>query len=142
MTTMSPPTQAVWEQGTGFVELAEPEVEARARTSLVDTANDWLCAWCRNRVASEKDRCNINGQSEHGFTNPAGVGFNILLFSSTLGCESAGEPTLEHTWFPGHAWSFCFCDRCRVHLGWFYTGPTDFVGLIRDRIVRAATVAN
>ena len=51
-------------------------------------------------------------------------------------------PTLEHTWFPGHAWSFCLCGRCRMHLGWYYAGPNHFAGLIRDRIVRAAVVMN
>ena len=51
-------------------------------------------------------------------------------------------PTLEHTWFAGHEWSFCQCDRCGQHLGWFYSGQHEFAGLIKDRIVRAVCVRN
>ena len=116
--------------------------QTRPRLSTGDPANDWLCAWCLNRVASEKDRLARDGQSEFTFKNPEGIRFNIVTFSLTIGCREAGVPTLEHTWFPDHAWSFCLCDRCHVHLGWFYSGPTDFAGLIRDRIVRALPTMN
>ena len=122
------------------VEIAEPEIRPRPRSSPGDTANDWLCAWCLNRVASEKDRCFHGGDSEFSFKNPQGVRFTIFTFTRTIGCQLTGVPTLEHTWFPGHAWSYCVCDCCRMHLGWGYTGPTEFVGLIRDRISRASLI--
>ena len=124
----------------GVVEVAEPEIEIRTQPSQGDAANDWLCAWCLNRVASEKDRFFHEGASEFSFKNPEGIRFNIFTFSRTLGCSQAGVPTLEHTWFPGYAWSYCLCGRCRTHLGWYYAGPGEFAGLIRDRIVRAALV--
>ena len=123
-----------------IVGVAEPEIETRARPSQSDPANDWLCAWCLNRVASERDRFPYDGNSEFSFKNPEGIRFNILTFSRTLGCQEAGEPTLEYTWFPGHSWSYCVCNRCRMHLGWYYAGPSEFSGLIRDRIVRASLV--
>ena len=124
----------------GTAEVAEPEIQARTRPSQGDTANDWLCAWCLNRVASEIDRFFIEGDSEFSFKNPEGVRFTIFIFSRTIGCRQTGVPTLDHTWFPGHAWSFCVCDRCRMHLGWYYTGASEFVGLIRNRISRAALI--
>jgi cereblon len=93
-------------------------------------------------VASENDRFAWEGQSEFSFTNPQGIRFEILTFSRTVGCRPFGVPTLEYTWFPGHAWSCCVCDRCGMHLGWHYTGPSEFAGLIRCRIVRAALVRN
>ena len=124
----------------GSVQVAEPAIQSRTRPSQSDPANDWLCAWCLNRVASEKDRFSQDGQSEFSFKNPEGVRFHILIFSRTLGCRDVGAPTLEPTWFPGHAWSYCVCDRCRMHLGWYYAGPSEFAGLIRERIVRAAVV--
>ena len=126
----------------GSVQVAEPAIQSRTRPSQSDPANDWLCAWCHNRVASEKDRFTIEGRSEFTFANPEGIRFRILTFLRTLGCRQRGVPTLEHTWFPGHAWSFCVCDRCHVHLGWYYAGPGDFAGLILDRIIRASIVYN
>jgi hypothetical protein len=126
----------------GAVKLAEPEIQTRIRPAQGNSANDWLCAWCLNRVASEKDRYLYEGKSEFSFKNPEGVRFNIFTFAKTLGCRQTGMPMLEHTWFPGHAWSYCVCDRCGMHLGWYYGGPNEFAGLIRDRIVRASVVGN
>jgi hypothetical protein len=134
--------QAMSDAETGAVEIAEPEIQARTLPSPGDTANDWLCAWCLNRVASEKDRFARDGKSEFSFKNPEGIRFDIITFSRTIGCREVGVPTLEYTWFPGHAWSCCVCDRCQMHLGWHYTGPSEFAGLIRSRIVRASIVRN
>jgi len=134
--------KAMASAGPGVVEITDPEVETHALSSQGDPASDWLCAWCLNRVASEKDRAHPGGQSEFSFANPQGAWFHILTFSRTLGCRQAGVPTLEYTWFPGHAWSYCVCAACGVHLGWYYSGPGDFVGLIRDRIVRALLIRN
>ena len=127
---------------TGIAAVAEPETETRTHPAEGDPANDWLCVSCLNPVASEKDRFLHEGDGEFSFKNPEGIRFNILLFSRTLGCMEIGTPTLEHTWFPGHAWSFCVCDRCNSHLGWFYNGPSAFTGLICERIFRASLSGN
>lgn len=140
MLLMTWQVQAMIGAEPGVVEIAEPEIQTRTRPSQGDAASDWLCAWCFNRVASDKDRFSHEGQSEFAFKNPNGIRFHIVTFARTLGCRQAGVPTLEHTWFPGHAWSYCVCDRCRMHLGWYYAGPSEFAGLIRDRIVRASVV--
>jgi hypothetical protein len=95
-----------------------------------------------NPVASESDRFQYEGRDEFSFTNPEGIRFEIITFLRTLGCRQTGKPILEHTWFAGHAWSFCHCAACGQHLGWYYTGPQDFAGLIRERIVRALLVRN
>lgn len=134
--------QAMAGAESAVVAEAETDVQPRTRPSQGDPVNDWLCAWCLNRVANEKDQFARNGRSEFRFTNPQGVWFTILTFSRTLGCREAGEPTLEHTWFAGHAWSYCVCARCGTHLGWYYAGPSRFVGLIRNRIIRAVGVMN
>ncbi len=137
---MSWTVQGMTDAEPGAVEIAEPEIQTRTHPGEGDPANDWLCAWCLNRVASEKDRYSHEGENEFSFKNPEGIRFHIFTFSRTIGCREAGVPTLEHTWFPGHAWSYCLCDQCHMHLGWHYAGPSEFVGLIRDRIVRASLV--
>src|SRR6266478_849366 len=97
--------------------IVQPQLDARAAPEVSSVAGDWLCAWCLNRVANEKDRFKYEGQDEFAFSNPAGVHFEIITFSQTLGCQQSGIPTLEDTWFPGHAWSHCLCDSCGQHLG-------------------------
>lgn len=132
--------QAMGSAASAAVEVTEPEIRVCTRPKQGDPADDWLCAWCLYRVASEKDRFAYQSQSEFSFKNPEGVRFDILTFLRTIGCQEQGAPTLEHTWFPGHAWSYCVCDQCGMHLGWYYAGPSTFVGLIRDRIVRASVI--
>jgi hypothetical protein len=119
-----------------------PDTEGLAETAAGDVEADWLCAWCHNRVASDKNRHLYHGKGEFIFFNPDGVLFEILTFSRTLGCVRTGEPTLEHTWFVGHAWSYCQCQGCGQHLGWYYAGLSDFVGLIKSRIARALYTRN
>ena len=122
--------------------VVETDVESRSRTASAHAAGDWLCAWCLNRVANERDRFAFNGQDEFNFTNPEGIRFEIITFERTIGCRERGAPTLEYTWFAGHAWSYCQCARCGMHLGWYYTGQHEFAGLIKERIVRAVCVRN
>lgn len=142
MMEMNPLEQAMAAAGPGVVQIAKPEVHTRPRPGEGDPANDWLCVACLNRVASEKDRHVHEGRSEFTFRNPEGIRFGLLTFSRTLGCREFGPPTLEHTWFPAHAWSYCVCERCQGHLGWYYAGPTRFAGLIVGRIVRAHVTLN
>ena len=123
-------------------EIAEPEAPNRTLAAYGDPEGDWLCAWCHHRVANERDRFQYDGKDEFAFSNPEGIRFEIIAFSQTLGCHQTGVPTLEHTWFPGHAWSYCHCYNCRQHLGWFYSGPHEFAGLIKSRLVRALGVRN
>lgn len=73
---------------------------------------------------------------EHTFRNPAGYSFHILCYSDAPGALDLGASTDEATWFPKHAWSFAECGQCRNHLGWWYVGPTRFVGLIATRVKR------
>lgn len=120
----------------------EPARRPRPATALATPKGDWLGAGCLNRIANETDRFKYEGRAEFTFSNPEGIRFEIITFSQTLGCRETGVPTLEHTWFPEHAWSFCQCGRCQVDLGWFYSGPHDFVGLIRNRLVPGPCVWN
>jgi hypothetical protein len=124
------------------VELAQPTLDTRTVPAAENVAGDWLCAWCLNGVANERDRFQFEGKDEFTFTNPEGIRFHIITFLQTRGCRQLGAPTLEHTWFAGHAWSFCHCDRCGQHLGWYYAGANAFAGLIADRIVRAQLLRN
>ena len=77
--------------GVVMPAMVEPEVELQTAPSVGDNENDWLCAWCHNRVANEKDRFSYNGKDEFTFANPEGIRFAIITFSRTLGCREAGR---------------------------------------------------
>lgn len=133
-----------WPAGSDVTVAVAPEplIEPSAEPATADAARQWLCAWCLNPVANENERFQYEGRDEFSFKNPEGMRFEIITFARSLGCRQNGAPTLEHTWFAGHAWSFCHCARCGQHLGWYYAGPHHFIGLIKNRIVRALLVRN
>ena len=53
--------------------VVEPGTAESAEPSVADAGGNWLCAWCLNRVANEKDRFCYQGQDEFTFTNPDGI---------------------------------------------------------------------
>jgi hypothetical protein len=101
-----------------------------------------LCYACGLPITSERERVAEGGAHEHTFTNPGGWVYRIGCFRRATGCAQAGEPTLEHTWFPGYAWRYALCAGCRAHLGWaFRATQSQFYGLILERLVGAAGAA-
>ena len=119
----------MFERGTS----EKPEVK-RARDA--GGAFPLHCAACRTRITTEAERCERAGAHAHRFTNPLGLTFDIGLFSEAPGCTLRGEPSLEHTWFPGHVWTIAVCANCHEHLGWRFRGEGEpFFGLILDRLI-------
>jgi hypothetical protein len=111
------------------------EASQRERVVAGGSARGYWCAACSTRIADEDAVVEVGGRHEHRFVNPAGIAFVIGCFREAR-CRVDGEPTLEHTWFAGMAWSYALCANCRAHLGWCYEGDgARFFGLILDRLV-------
>ncbi len=76
----------------------------------------------------------IHGETNHFFTNPSGMGFDLLTYEQAEGCVVSGTPTEYFTWFEGFYWQYSYCKQCGMHLGWYYSceGLEGFFGLITD----------
>jgi len=118
------------------------EVEKKIYVKSELKPDDWLCIACNKKITSDKERFEYNNQSEFQFVNPGGFYFDIITFRSADGCFEIGEPTLDHTWFDGHKWSFAICSRCSNHLGWKYVGKNSFFGLIKSRLIKGVALFN
>ncbi len=106
------------------------------RTSSEEAEKAIRCRDCGRPVTSRVHETVVSGNHQHTFHNPAGVIFRIGCYTLAEGCAVEGIPTLEHTWFPGLAWSFAFCRGCRLHLGWHFSGSgSSFFGLILNKLV-------
>ena len=95
------------------------------------------CRSCGNRVSEAESRTAPTGAgSSFVFANPAGRVFELVTVAAARGVISVGEPTHEHTWFPGFAWRTILCASCHSHLGWRFdaTSPPPFWGLIVSEI--------
>lgn len=96
----------------------------------------WWCAACTTRIARDDARIERSGAHRHRLVNPAGALFELGCFAAAPGCVVDGEPTTEHTWFAGFAWSYALCANCRDHLGWCFEGDgARFFGLILTRLI-------
>ena len=102
-----------------------------------------LC--CRVCLSAISDRAAVFG-GEHVFENPAGRVCRIVTVRAAQGLDYIGPPTLEHTWFPGHAWRVALCARCGLHVGWRFQVVNSvnsevthavFHGLLTSEIVEA-----
>ncbi len=97
-----------------------------------------LCAQCKFIVTSIEEQTKVSGQFKHSFKNPAGIIYTIGCYGSAKGGMIHGEPTNEHTWFPGYAWSYVLCINCSAHLGWYFqSGEHSFFGLILNNLTEA-----
>jgi hypothetical protein len=120
----------------------KPHLKAQVKTEKkfgIKDENYVLCRNCGNTITHPERIVSVNGQYQHTFTNPAGVIYDIVCFSSASGCTVYGDPTMEHTWFHGFSWCYSLCSSCLVHLGWYYQNEDEtFFGLILERIVESA----
>ena len=95
-----------------------------------------ICRNCGNTITLLENMISVNGRHKHTFSNPAGIVFDISCFSTADGCITAGEPTVDFTWFDGYSWSNALCSSCLFHMGWFYdSGSESFFGLILNNLL-------
>lgn len=118
-----------------------PDASDEGRTTR---ASAWLCRSCAHRIAELGDVMSpCDGVTRFVFANPAGRVFEIFTLRRAAGARVWGEPTLEHTWFVGHAWRMLACGGCGRHLGWEFRpvagGGAGFCGLISAELVEGSS---
>ncbi len=112
--------------GIGEDPDAEPAIRRQLQRRL-------LCRACKQPITADDHRISIAGRHLHRRVNPMGIEFEFGCFGEAPGAATLGEPTSDHSWFAGYAWSFAYCGRCGVHLGWFFEGADPaFHGLISN----------
>lgn len=93
------------------------------------------CSECERIVTSTDSRIEVAGAHAHTFANPDGYTFRIGCFARAHGLAGVGERSTFATWFAGYTWRAEVCGGCGEHIGWLYQGPSNFHGLILDRLV-------
>jgi len=118
-----------------------PEPDDESTTEEEETL--LACSACSTVIARPQDAIAMGPDGTIGvFANPAGLAFEIQTFATATHLLVASEPTVQWSWYRGHAWSVVVCDGCHSHLGWRFTAvagdasPARFFGLLRARLVR------
>ncbi|NRB39025.1 MAG: hypothetical protein HRU20_11255 [Pseudomonadales bacterium] len=86
-----------------------------------DDAHKLYCSQCHQAITSLKNKTHIQGQFLHERINPAGFQFLIGCFHQSLGCDVAGQTSMEYTWFDGFHWQQCQCSQCEQAMGWYFS---------------------
>jgi len=96
-----------------------------------------VCKQCQFHLTSSDYVIAVEGHHEHVQCNPHGNTFIFKCFSRVPGGLLSGEPTREYSWFTGYNWSFCHCQGCGQHIGWYFQNhhSDTFFGLIADKIL-------
>lgn len=116
--------------GGGLAGDPDAELETRRRMK-----RRLLCRVCKQPITADEHRISIDGRHVHRRVNPLGIEYELGCFAEAPGATRLGEPTAEHSWFAGYAWSFAHCGRCGAHLGWVFEGSgPPFHGLITNRL--------
>lgn len=92
------------------------------------------CNSCNAYITENQFLIPINGETNHFFSNPSGMGFDLLTYEHADGCMVSGKSTDHFSWFEGYCWQYCYCKQCNNHIGWYYScdGIDRFFGLITD----------
>jgi hypothetical protein len=107
-----------------------------------ETERHLRCRSCGAKVADPGSLfAATDGRVRHVFANPSGKVFEILTLLVAKGLVLYGPPSLEFTWFPGHAWRVALCAQCGTHLGWSFEAASEgvtpplFFGLLTSELV-------
>ncbi|HRE91518.1 MAG TPA: cereblon family protein [Myxococcota bacterium] len=100
-----------------------------------------MCGSCFAVVTSHDEAIAVAGDHAHRCVNPAGALFDIRCFREARGLLSTSAPETWFSWFSGFAWETVVCQTCRHHLGWRFTGPSTFYGLIGSALSERRSAA-
>lgn len=111
--------------------LAAGSTTERLRTTLRCLAEDdacdlsLACRRCGVAVAKMSDIVVVSDGGAHGsYVNPGGVVHDMVTVGPNVAGQSTrchGDPSAEHSWFPGYRWTIATCGTCGVHVGWRFT---------------------
>jgi len=113
----------------------------RHELQLLSSLSSVYCIACHQTIANLTD---VIAMSEVGpsnvFVNASGYVHDMMTVKKVWNVQLQGDPTVEHSWFPGYAWTLAHCSNCLEHVGWLYTStdnlliPRRFWGLSRTSI--------
>ena len=95
-----------------------------SRRVRIDRDAEVRCRACELLLTSLGGLVAMSREGASGmYVNPHGIVHDMITVEGVLDgrVRLEGEPETAHSWFPGFAWTACFCARCDSHLGWRFT---------------------
>jgi len=114
----------------------------RAELSILEKCRVLVCRRCGLQLGQGADIFSMSKEGpQSAFVNPGGAVHETLTLYKAKNLRLHGQPSTDHSWFPGYAWTITECGRCGDHIGWKFTAtsrrlsPDKFYGISRRNIV-------
>lgn len=125
-----------------LLQLNCPTVRLIKGLQILDSLKLLCCTVCGTEIAKKE---HIFSMSVDGplasYVNPAGWVHDTLTVLEASNLKRMGQPSTEHSWFPGYQWTILNCEECSDHKGWCFEAtkknlrPARFYGLTRPGLV-------
>ncbi|GMI39737.1 hypothetical protein TeGR_g10885, partial [Tetraparma gracilis] len=82
------------------------------------------CRRCAMPVCEKRDVFTVPGADGvcSAYVNPHGAVHQTVTVRRVQDVLlDPDPPTAQDSWFPGYAWTICYCKHCQGHLGWRFT---------------------
>lgn len=116
-------------------ESSSRPIVASNRETAAELPEALYCKGCGRAVTAKDQAITVQSSFRHTFFNPAGIVFELGCYRQAPGCNPAGPPSTEFSWFAGYSWRLALCSGCQAHLGWcFESALARFWGLILNKL--------
>ncbi|XP_047498018.1 protein cereblon-like isoform X1 [Penaeus chinensis] len=121
--------------------LNTPTQRLRYILSVISKCKMLICVRCNEVIGDTADIFSMSVEGPQGtFVNPGGYVHEMLTLTKATNLTYNGRPSIQHSWFPGYAWTIANCSSCHSHMGWKFKAtnrklkPQKFFGLTRKAV--------
>lgn len=99
------------------------------------------CKHCLALIARRGDKVVMSSDDTVGaYVKPYDSAQEVITVHNASGLALHGNPSKDHSWFPGYTWTIALCAACESNIGWLFRAdkrnlvPKSFWGIRSSRI--------
>uniref|UniRef100_A0ACD5W3E1 Uncharacterized protein n=1 Tax=Avena sativa TaxID=4498 RepID=A0ACD5W3E1_AVESA len=99
------------------------------------------CKNCLALIARRSDKVVMSSDDPVGaYVKPYDSAQEVIAVHNASGLALHGNPSKDHSWFPGYTWTIALCAACESNIGWLFRAdkrnllPKSFWGIRSSRI--------
>ncbi|XP_020187370.1 uncharacterized protein [Aegilops tauschii subsp. strangulata] len=130
-----------------LLEINGVSYRLRREIQLLKACDLIKCGYCKSEIAKHSDVVVMSSDGPLGtYVNNHGYVHATITVNNAMGLALEGDPTEEHSWFPGYAWTIASCASCGSNIGWLFSTtkrhlhPKSFWGIRSSQIADVVDV--
>ncbi|XP_044979326.1 protein cereblon-like isoform X1 [Hordeum vulgare subsp. vulgare] len=111
-----------------LLEINGVSYRLRKEIQLLKACDLIKCGYCKSEIAKHSDVVVMSSDGPLGtYVNNHGYVHATITVNNATGLDIEGDPTEEHSWFPGYAWTIASCSSCDSNIGWLFTATKRYL---------------